>query len=327
MKNGNGTFDLSELRGRIAVITGAGNHGIGWGIAKHAAGVLGMHIVVVDLHEQLVRKAAEELSALHPDVQVLGVRCDVTDPDNVADCLAAIQREMPDKLIGAVFANAGVIFNHTILRSTVEEWQTTLNVNVVGVINTIQAFVPVLQQQGSQAIFCNTASIGGLVRGDGGAAAYQASKHAVVALTEALSFELSNKSPHIRVHVLCPCIVQSGLHRTSQLNLSVKSGEIDETDVEAIELHTNEFAMTTERHAEQVFDHLAAGNFYMITDNVRPYVDHDFPFDGLAIVRERFENLLTLKIDNSDAGPQEGKGLRSSILKGPMFQEMRRRNQ
>jgi hypothetical protein len=85
--------------------------------------------------------------------------------------------------------------------------------------------------------------------------------------------------------------------------------------------------MTTERHAEQVFDHLAAGNFYMITDNVRPYVDHDFPFDGLAIVRERFENLLTLKIDNSDAGPQEGKGLRSSILKGPMFKEMRRRNQ
>jgi hypothetical protein len=83
--------------------------------------------------------------------------------------------------------------------------------------------------------------------------------------------------------------------------------------------------MTTERHAQQVFDHVAAGNFYMVTDNVRPYVDHDFPFDGIGIVRERVANLLTLQLDNRDAWSQGPNGPPSSILKGPMFAELKKR--
>ncbi len=133
-------------------------------------------------------------------------------------CIRISCRTRPTTPIGAVFANAGVTFNHTILRSTLEEWQATLNVNVIGVVNRIQAFVPTLQAQSTPSVFCATASVGGLVRGDGGAAAYQASKHAVVALSESLSFELARRDPQLRVHVLCPCIVASGLGRTSVTN-------------------------------------------------------------------------------------------------------------
>ena len=39
----------------------------------------------------------------------------------------------------------------------------------------------------------------------------------------------------------------------------------------------------------------------MVTDSLRPYVDHDFPFDGVGVVRERVENMLELQLDNSDA--------------------------
>lgn len=321
-----GGLDLSSMQDKIAIVTGAGNHGIGWGLCQHSAS-LGMHVVLVDLHESLVKQAEQELLALYPDIQCLGLKCDVTVPEELAACLVEIQKRFPGKSIGAVFANAGVIFNHTILRSTVEEWMTTLNVNVVGVVNTIQAFVPVLQSQGTPAIFSATASVGGLVRGDGGAASYQASKHAVVALMEALSFELAVKSPNIHMHVLCPCIVQSGLMRTSKLNQRVKAGEVNQADVEPTQLSRNDLAMATERHAEQVFDHIAEGNFYMITDNVRPYVDHDFPFDGMSIVRERYENIQTLKLDNSDAFNPGTTGIPSAILKGPMFEELKRRSQ
>ena len=156
-----GPFDLEHLRGTVAVVTGAGNHGIGWGIAKHAAGTLGMHVVVIDLHENLVQAAAAELNADCPNVQSLGIQCDVTQPQELEACVGRIRAEWPDTAIGAVFANAGVIFNRTILKSTVEEWSTTLNVNVLGAVNTIKAFVPELRAQQSESIFCTTASIGG----------------------------------------------------------------------------------------------------------------------------------------------------------------------
>lgn len=324
MSKQQGPLDLALLRGTVAVVTGAGNNGIGWGICKHAAG-LGMHVVAVDLHESLVNEAAGRLGAEFPDVDCLGIRADVTDPESLEACREQVLAAWPGRRIGAVFANAGVIFNHTILRSTVAEWQTTLNVNVMGVVNTIQAFVPHMREHEEPSVFSATASVGGLVRGDGGAAAYQASKHAVVALTESLSFELATRSPQVRVHVLCPCIVQSALGTTSKINESVQRGELSAVDVAPSQLGDSGLAQTTENHAQQVFDHIQAGNFYMVTDNVRPYVDHDYPFDGVAIVRERMENMLALQLDNSDAWGEGPNGPPSSILKGPMWQEIKRR--
>ena len=64
---------------------------------------------------------------------------------------------------------------------------------------------------------------------------------------------------------------------------------------------------------------------YLVTDNVKPYVKHDFPFEGMKITKERVDNLLTLKIDNTDAFNRGPSGARTSILKGEMYKEMRRR--
>lgn len=315
-------IELPALRGSVAIITGAANNGIGWGLCRYVAGELGMHVVLVDLHAQPVREAQARLQAEFDAVTCVGVQADVTDPAALAACLARVQATFPDTPIGAVFANAGVIFNRTILKSTLEEWTTTFNVNVIGVVNTLKTFVPVLQKQAAPSVVVNTASIGGLVRGDGGGAAYQASKHAVVALSESLAFELAVKHPQIRVHVLCPCIVQSGLAETSKLNARVRAGELADSQVNALQPPGYGVrAMTPERHAQQVFDHIAAGNFYMITDNVRPYVDHDHPFDGLGLVRERMENMLELKLDNADAFAQPVNRPPSAILKGPFWQD------
>lgn len=321
MSKQQGPIDLATLRDTVAVVTGAGNHGIGWGLCCHAAGELGMHVILVDLHEKLVREAEQRLRALYPQVQCYGLVCDVTEPEQLAAVAASVGEHLPGKTLGAVFANAGVIFSHTIMNSTVQEWETTWRVNVMGVVNTMHAFIPLLQAQQSESIFSATASVGGLVRGDNGGASYQASKHAVVATCEALSFELARKSPQVRVHVLCPCIVASALDKTSVINQQVRDGAASAEEVEALSAGGFRLAMTPDRHAQQVFDHIQAGNFYMVTDNVRPYVDHDLPFDGVAIMRERHENMQALTIDNSDAWVRRPGMAASSIMKGPMFGE------
>lgn len=317
MSKQQGPLNLQQLKGTVAVVTGAGNNGIGWGLCCHAAGVLGMHVLAIDLHQSLAVSAQERLRAQFPHVECHGMACDVTKPEELAASLEQIQSMFPGKPIGAVFANAGVIFTSSILKSTAAQWAATLNVNIMGVVNTIQAFVPALQQQQTPSVFCATASIGGLVRGDNGGASYQASKHAVVALCESLSFELAVKSPQIRVHVLCPCIVASALGQSSATNLQVSEGSLSAAEVKPAQSAGFELAMTPESHAAQTFDHIQAGRFYMITDNVRPYVDHDRPFDGLGIVRERYENMLSLNLDNADAWT--ARKPRSAIMKGPMF--------
>ena len=59
MSKQQGPMELGQLRDRVAVVTGAGNHGIGWGLCCHAAGELGMRGIVLDLHEKLVREAEQ----------------------------------------------------------------------------------------------------------------------------------------------------------------------------------------------------------------------------------------------------------------------------
>ena len=110
MSKQQGPMDLRQLRGTVAVVTGAGNHGIGWGLCCHAAGALGMHVIVIDLHEKLVREAESRLRELYPQVLCYGLACDVTEPQQLLAVTAAIAELLPDKSIGAVFANAGVIF-------------------------------------------------------------------------------------------------------------------------------------------------------------------------------------------------------------------------
>ena len=322
-----GELDLGELKDRFAIITGAGNYGIGWGLARHAATKLNMHIVLIDLYSSTVESAAKELQALAPSRKIIPIACDVTNEADLEDVLSKLDIDHAEISIGAVFANAGVIFNNTILNSGIEDWETTLNVNVMGVVKTIKTFLPRLQAQAKASVFCNTASVGGLVRGDGGAASYQASKHAVVALSESLSFEIAIKSPQIRVHVLCPCIVTSSLLQSSQKNKALQKDKIEETEVSPIRPEKTELGMSPERHAEQVFDLISAGKFYAITDNIRPYVDHDFPFDSADIIAERHRNIASLDLDNADAFSESSTSHPSSILKGALFREARRRTQ
>ncbi|MCY4108882.1 MAG: SDR family NAD(P)-dependent oxidoreductase, partial [Chloroflexi bacterium] len=236
-------------------------------------------------------------------------------------CLQAIQRQIRGRRIGSVYAAAGVLFFRTVLRSTLQEWSTTLAVNVVGVVTTIQTFAPVLREQREPSILCTVGSASGLLRGDRGVASYQSSKHAVVSLTDSPSFELAKSDLQIRVHALCPCYVATGMSRTSVVNQEVWDGTRDSASIQAPSIPASPLALTLESHAEDLRPH-RRGRFYVITENVRPYVDHDRPFGVDTLIRERMESLLSHQIDNRDAfvdGPAAGP---AATMKGSLFRSV-----
>lgn len=128
------------LSGTVAVITGAANKGIGWGLAKKCA-EMGMHVAIADLFPAVVDAAASEFGALYPNVTCVGIACDVTKEDSVAAMVSVVTTQFDGAPIGAIFANAGVVFSKRFDRQTLAEFKMTMDVNVIGVVATLQAFL------------------------------------------------------------------------------------------------------------------------------------------------------------------------------------------
>eukprot|EP00937_MAST-01D_sp_MAST-1D-sp2_P001440 g1440.t1 len=318
---------LDDLGGTICVVTGAGHGGIGYGICEVAAEA-GLDIAVLDLHTSVCDEAASRLQRAHTRIRAAGVQCDVTQAADLARARERIGALFPGKRIGALFANAGVYLPAGgVLDSPAAEWRVTLDVNVLGVVHTLQALVPEMKRHRAPSVVCTTASIAGLMRAAPYIASYCASKHAVVALTEALSLELATAAPHVHACVLCPCVVATGLVESSRISRAGGAGDVKMLDPSTAAQPSpanRQFGMAPVRHARQVFDRIAAGEFYMITDSVRPYVDHDFPLGGAEMVEARAAALLQpdfeRRIDNSGA-PHNPHGARFA---SPMINEQLR---
>jgi NAD(P)-dependent dehydrogenase (short-subunit alcohol dehydrogenase family) len=188
--------------GKVAVVTGAAS-GIGLGLAERFARS-GLDVVLADVDEPGLRGAAERVGAV--GVATLAVVTDVSDPDAVeALATAAVAR------FGAVHIvcnNAGVVSLADPWSGPLAAWQWVVGVNLWGVLHGVRAFLPRLVAQGEGHIV-NTASMAGLAPGFG--AAYDATKHAVVALTEDLFTTLRMAGLPVGVSVLCPGWVRTGI--------------------------------------------------------------------------------------------------------------------
>jgi len=185
---------MGVLTGKRALITG-GASGIGRATALLFAHE-GAAVAVVDLDEvggqAVVRAIADEGG------QAIFVRCDVS---LAADCQRAVQRTV-DELGGldVLFNNAGIIRRASVLETSEGEWDGVMAVNVKSVFLLSKYAIPVMVQAGGGVII-NTASGWGLVGGRK-AAAYCASKGAVVLLTKAMA--LDHGQQNIRVNCICP---------------------------------------------------------------------------------------------------------------------------
>lgn len=210
---------MDELGGRVAVVTGGGS-GIGRGIALTLAAE-GMAVAVADVREPSARAVAAEIESAGG--RALGIGVDVTSVES----LAAAAREVVARFGGVnlLCANAGVLARvGPLAEHTIGDWEYTLSVNVLGIVKTVDAFLPALRRRAPDAHIVTTASLGGLVsevRAPIGA--YIASKYACVGYSEMLRAELAGEG--IGVSVLCPGVVASNLMGTSAGNRPSGFGE------------------------------------------------------------------------------------------------------
>lgn len=185
-----------ETRRETAAVTGAAG-GLGLALARRLAGE-GLHVHLADV------APVEEAAAA---VGGTPARVDVTDPAQV-EAWAAGSGDL-----SFVCLNAGVVGPSLGAPWEVppEEWQRLLEVNLLGVVNGLRAFVPRLLAAGRPAHVLVTASLAGLVTFPGGGA-YAATKHALVAVVEQAALALAGTP--VTVTLLCPALVRSGMSET-----------------------------------------------------------------------------------------------------------------
>jgi len=194
---------MQELRGKVAVITGAAS-GMGRAFADRFAAE-GMKVVLADIEEDALARAVDELRATGAEVTALR-----TDVANLVD-VEALRDHALDAFGGVhvVCNNAGVA-GGAIIDAPIELWRWVVGVNLWGVIHGCQVFLPLLLEQ-DEGHIVNTASLAGLAALPG-LGIYSTTKFAVVGLSESLYHDLAARGSQVGVSVLCPGFVQTRIH-------------------------------------------------------------------------------------------------------------------
>jgi NAD(P)-dependent dehydrogenase (short-subunit alcohol dehydrogenase family) len=188
---------VDKFRGSVAIVTGGGS-GIGAALVR-AYAAEGAAVVVADLDGDAAERVAAEVDG------AAAAKLDVTDTEAFAELAGRVAAEHGriDQLVN----NAGIAFGGEFTDAPLESWRRLFEVNVLGVVNGVNAVVPHMRARRRGHIL-NTASIAGLGPLPG-IAAYAASKHAVVGLSTSLRLELARDG--IGVTTLCPGVIETPL--------------------------------------------------------------------------------------------------------------------
>jgi NAD(P)-dependent dehydrogenase (short-subunit alcohol dehydrogenase family) len=198
---------MQELAGKTAFVTG-GASGIGLALGR-AFAQAGMKVMLADIERDALAAAVASLHDVGPDV--CGVACDVADPVSVERAAEASYEAFGH--VHVVCNNAGVAGLGGIDDISPDTWRWVLDVNVMGVLHGIRAFLPHIRAHGEGGHIVNTASMAGMLRSLG-FSPYAASKFAVVAMSEGLAMQL--KPVGIGVTVLCPGFVRTRISESGR---------------------------------------------------------------------------------------------------------------
>jgi meso-butanediol dehydrogenase/(S,S)-butanediol dehydrogenase/diacetyl reductase len=196
--------EQSELGGRVAIVTGAGQ-GIGRATALELAR-MGADVVVAELKAAGAERTAREVRGLGR--KALALPLDVT---RRADLAAMVERTRADfGRIDVLVNNAGIYRAAATLDVTEEHWDAIMTLNAKAVFFASQAVLPVMiaQKRGS---IVNLASMAGKI-GSKTNLPYNASKAAVVSMTKSLA--LAHAADGVRVNCVCPGFVETDMWAT-----------------------------------------------------------------------------------------------------------------
>ena len=256
---------IKDFAGKTAVLTGAGS-GFGLECARIGAR-LGMKLVLVDVQQDALDRAAAEMRAA--GAEVLAQQVDVSDATQMEHLARCVQERF-----GAphfVFNNAGVGAGGLVWENTVQDWQWVLGVNLWGVIHGVRLFTPMMldaaqKDPGYRGHIVNTASMAGLLNPPN-MGVYNVSKHAVVSLSETLYQDLALVTEQVGASVLCPFFVPTGIHQ-SERNRPGELATAKPTRSQLIGQAMSDKAVssgkvTAAEVAQKVFDAMRDGQFYI----------------------------------------------------------------
>ena len=250
--------------GKVAVVTGAAS-GIGRALAE-AFAAEGSAVVVADLDVANADAVASGIRERGGDA--IAVAVDVSDAAAVNALAAATLARFGR--VDVLCNNAGVSTFNLMRDQTLDDWRWVFNVNLWGVVNGLQTFVPIMREQGTPAHIVNTASIAGILSGIAFIGPYSATKVAVVSISETLAQELQMESSPIGVSVLCPSSVDTNVME-SERNRPAALGAEKRTDVaESVRLmirdsFTGPTGKTPDEVAAIVLDAIRNQRFWIIT--------------------------------------------------------------
>lgn len=253
---------MRNLKDKVAVVTG-GASGIGLAMARRFARE-DMRVVIADIEVDALAAAEGEIRSM--GATVLGVRADVSQSQDI-EALAA-------KALNA-FGSVHIVCNNAgvggtpapVWECSIGDWQWVMGVNLWGVIHGIRTFVPIMLKQGEEAHVVNTASVAGLLSSPF-MGVYQATKHAVVTISETLYAELASAGAPIGVSVLCPGFVKTRIMDSSR---NRPAGLADDNVSPATEARGErirsmvEAGISPESVADKVVDAIRNEKLYILT--------------------------------------------------------------
>lgn len=246
-----------ELVGSTAFITG-GAQGIGLGIAR-ALAAEGVRLALVDLDAAALERARDALPGAEVRTYVLDVR------DRLAFAEVADTAEAELGPVDLLFNNAGVAGGCHVSQMTYEQWDWMLGINLGGVVNGVQTFVPRMIER-AKGYVVNTSSGAGLVATDAGFL-YTTSKYAVVGLSETLALELAPYG--IGVSVLCPGPVATDIVQNTWKTSPNGGEELDPTLKAALEpaIAFLQAGTSPDTVGRQVLEGMRRGQRHIFTDD------------------------------------------------------------
>jgi NAD(P)-dependent dehydrogenase (short-subunit alcohol dehydrogenase family) len=252
-----------EVDGKTAFITGGGN-GIGLGIARAFAHA-GAKIALVDLDDNALQQAKAELSKV---TEIETYILDVRDRERFKGISEAVESQLGP--VSVLVNNAGVAGGGPAHKLSYEMWDWGLGINLLGVVNGIQTFLPGMVERKSGHIV-NTASGAGLAA-TGSGVLYQTAKFAVVGLTEALRLELDPLG--IGATVLCPGPVATDIIARTRASQPPVETPLSEQEYGAARQRSGRMkewlakGVKPDRVGEMVLDAVKANRLYVHTDRV-----------------------------------------------------------
>ena len=297
---------ITDFKGKTAVLTGAGS-GFGLECARIGA-KLGMNLVLVDVQQDALDAAAQEMQAA--GAQVLAFKLDVSSASQMEAMGAAVLAHFGAPHL--VFNNAGVGSGGLIWENSVKDWEWVLGVNVMGVAHGVRIFTPMMLDAAKkdatwQGHIVNTASMAGLLNAPN-MGVYNVSKHAVVSLSETLYQDLSLVTDQIGASVLCPFFVSTGISQSHRNRPSELRGNRP-TQSQLIGQAMSEKAVGSGKIsaadvAQLVFDAVSANQFYI----------YSHP-KAIKSVQTRLEDIVQTRnpTDPFEGKPELGQQLKAAL--------------